>query len=85
MLLAVLQVSKVKLSLGKEGLFGASWNGPGQLATVSADHLVRVQDVVGEEPYVLSLTGRDVYAHTPRAYSYTCGRRAVRPVTNGSS
>jgi len=49
------QVSKVKLSMGKEGLFSAIWAAPQQLAIVSADHVVRVSDLAADENYVLSL------------------------------
>ena len=50
------QLSKVKLSMGKDGLRDATWAGGAKLAVVSADHLTRVTDMAGDENDVLSLT-----------------------------
>ena len=49
------QILKVKLSVGKEGLLGATWAGPGQLAFVSGDQVVRFSDMNNDDNYVLSL------------------------------
>jgi len=44
-----------KLSIGKEGVQAATWAGPGLLALVSADQVIRFSDLANDNNYVLSL------------------------------